>query len=608
MSDVEQAQPVTAKRRFGFLRGVGRGFTVFRNLVLNVLFLVILIIVLVAIFSDDDIKAVPENAVLNLNPAGSLVDQSLYDDPILDFLIGPDLPIDTTINDVLNVLDHAAQDRRIQLVVLDFSRLFDVDFAETERIQNAILELRESGTEVWAHANSYSQGSYLLAMAADRVLMDPLGEFTLSGVSASRVYYHGLLNKLNIDVNVYAEGEYKTAVEPYLRSDMSDAARQINTHLVDSLWTRMKARIAEIRNIDESRIDEYANELHSLLSASDRDAAELAVDFKFVDALVTKSEIDDEYRENIDESLTSIKFYDYLQHVPTPRNFGQPRIAVVVVQGDILGVQSELTGRTSSWVNQIESVRKDRGYRGLVLRVNSPGGSVYTSENIRRALVKYKKTDRPLVASFAGTAASGGYWAALPADEIFATPVTLTGSIGVFGLYPNVDNALTNIGITNDVIRSTPYGLSDSLTVTPTDATHTLRAQMVKRHYDRFVKLVANAREHPVEYIEERAQGRVWLGEDALDEGLVDQLGELEAAIARTAELANLSEYDVVYVKPSPSAQTPLGLLLSELREAFVRTTFPMDLLARPLNEIKYLRDPSHAYARCSACGLNFAN
>ena len=599
-----ETQPQTT-RRFGIFRGIGRGITLLRNIVFNTLFLIILFGVLVAVFSDDDVKAVPEEAVLVLNPAGSLVEQTTYDEPVLDLLFGSSIPIETSINDVLNTISHAAKDERVQLVILDFSRLFDVDMAESERIQNALDELRGVRKEIWAHATSYTQGTYMLSMHADRVLMDPMGDLVFNGVTSSTTYYKDLLDKLNISVDVYAEGEFKTAVEPFIRNDMSDAAQTVNKDLVDSLWTRIKTRIKSARSLTENQLSEYSNSLHELVVDDEFGFADLAVEYGFVDALVTKPELDDEYHERLSPSLRPIRFYDYLQHVPNGRQLGKPKIGVVVVQGEILGIQTQITGQSSSWVKQIEKVQNDKSYRALVLRVISPGGSVIASEEIRRALEDFKKTNRPLVASFGGTAASGGYWIALPSDQIYATPTTLTGSVGVFGLYPNVDDALAEIGVTHDVIRTTPYGLSSSLMVKPTDETHSLRTLMVKRYYDQFVDLVANARDKPVEYIEELAQGRVWLGTEALKSGLIDQLGEIEAAIAKAAELAGLSEYDVEYVQQSTSLISPLDSFAEKVRSKVADNLLPIESIGSYLTrEIQYLRDPSNVYARCTDCSL----
>ena len=606
MTEPIHETPSQTSNRFGFFRGIGRGITLLRNIVLNTLFLIILIGVLVAVFSDDDVKSVPEDAVLVLNPAGSLVEQTTYDDPVLDLVFGSSIPIETSINDLLNTISYAAIDDRIQLVILDFSRLLNVDMAESERIQNALNELRAEGKEIWAHATSYTQGTYMLAMNADRILMDPMGDLVFSGVTSSTTYYKDLLDKLNINIDVYAEGEFKTAVEPFLRNDMSDAARAVNTGLVDSLWTRMKTRIASARKLNENNLDEYSNSLHELVVDEEVGFADLAVEYGFVDALVTKPELDDEYHERFGATLRTIRFYDYLPHVPNGRQFGKPKIGVVVVQGEILGVQTQITGQSSSWVKQVEKVQKDKNYRALVLRVNSPGGSVTASEDIRRALEDFKETNRPLIASFGGTAASGGYWIALPADQIYATPTTLTGSVGVFGLYPNVDDALTAVGITNDVIRTTPYGLSSSLMVKPTDATHSLRTLMVKRYYDQFVGLVAAARDKPVEYIEELAQGRVWLGTEALQSGLIDQLGEIEAAIAKAAELAGLTEYDVEYVQQSTGLLSPIDRLAEKVRAFLAEVILPINSIRQHVTrEISYLRDPTNVYARCSDCNLN---
>ena len=608
MSEQEQETQSGKSRRFGVIRTTGRAITILRNIVLNFLFIVVVIGVLVAVFSIDDIEPVPESAVLVLNPAGALVEQTMYDDPVLDLLFGSNVPVETPINDVLNAIAYAARDDRIQLVILDFSRLFDVDMAESERIQNALIELRDNNVEVWAHATSFTQGTYMLSMVADRVLMDPMGELIFTGVTSSTTYYKDLLDKLSINVHVYAEGEFKSAVEPYIRSDMSDTAYTVNSALVDSLWTRMTQRITSARNIDANRLTRYATALHELAMDDQLSLANVAVEYGFVDALVTKSELDDEYHERLSPSLRRIGFYEYLPHVPTQRQFGKPKIGVVVIQGEILGVQTQITGQASSWVRQIEKVRKDRGFRALVIRVNSPGGSVIASEDIRRSLEEFKKTNRPLIASFGGTAASGGYWAALPADEIYATPTTLTGSVGVFGLYPNIDGALSSIGVANDVVRTTPYGLSSSFTIAPTDETHSLRTLMVKRYYDQFVDLVASARDRPIEHIEKLAQGRVWLGSEALESGLIDRLGEIDEAIERAAELSGLEEYDVEYIQQTTGFLSPLDRLAVKARKYLADIVLPIDSIGRHLTrEINYLRDPMNVYARCFKCNLHIS-
>ena len=587
------------------VRGIGRAFRFIRETILNILVLLLLIAIISALLSGDEGDHVPSDAVLVLNPSGSLVEQETFSDPILDLIFSSSMPVETSIHKIVRTLEYAATDDRVQLLVLDFSRLLNVDFAELERLQGALLDFNASGKKVWAHATSYSQGTYLLAMVADRVLMDPMGDLIFSGVSASTTYYKDLLDKLKVDVNVYAAGEYKTAVEPYTRTDMSDAARLVNSKLVDALWQRLIQRVTAARDIKEERFVDYATRLHELLESRSAGFAQLAVEFGFVDALVTQSELKDEYREEISPDSQTIGYYSYLPHIEKPSQFGNPKIAVIVIEGEILGIESTVTGESSSWVKQVERATKDRSYEALVVRVNSPGGSVIESENIRRALVKFKDSGRPIVASFSGTAASGGYWVALPANQIVATPVTITGSIGVFGLYPSIENALQEIGISTDVIRTTPFGLATSAMVASTDAVHKLRSLMVKRYYDRFINLVAAARNKPVKDIEAIAEGRIWLGEDALELGLVDELGDFEVALAKAAELADLSEYRVEFLQRDINFFMPLGNLASKLKRTLVELLHPLDALSGSVNrEIDYVRDPSDIYARCQDCGL----
>ncbi len=605
MSDLVEPSP--KKGRWRLIRAIGRGFTVTRNFVLNVLFWFLFVTVLIAIFSREDKESLPNQAALLLNPGGSLVEQKTYSDPMFDLLFSDDLAIETLINDLLDALKFAATDDRVKLLLLDFSRLFDVDFAEVERIQEALTAFKKSGKPIWAFDSSYSQGTYLLAMNADRVLMDPMGELILSGVSSSSMHYKSLLDKLAIDVHVYAVGEFKSAVEPYTREDMSDAARTVGEQLVQTLWQRTKQRIVSYRNIEETQLDTYTSRLHELASQKGKALAQLAVDFGLVDELIAKSELTASYRKVVGQNVRQISFNDYLPHVVKDLSFGREKVAIVVIQGEILGTESQLTGQSNMWVQQINKVTRNPQYKALVLRVISPGGSVFESEDIRRALVAYKKTDRPLVASFGGTAASGGYWIALPADSIFATPVTITGSVGVFGLYPNLGNSLHRIGITNDVIRSTPYGLGSSLIVEPTEELHEIRTLSVKRYYNQFVNLVASAREKPVTFIEDIAQGRIWLGEDALKNGLVDELGELNDAVAKAADLAGLSTYEIEYVRPLDGLLSPLSRFVNASRAVVLDSLLQLsnDSLREYLSrELRYLRDPTNVYARCVSCDI----
>lgn len=594
-------------QRARIFRRIGRGITLFRHFVLNVIFLVALLTVLIFIFSEDEAITVPDEAVLVLNPAGVLVEQLEYTDPVIDFLLGSGTPLETSINELLKTIEYAATDDRVKLLMLDFSRLFNVDFAQVERIQNALLDFKESGKPIWSHGSSYSQGTYILSLIADRVLMDPLGSLILSGVTSSTSYYKDLLTKLNVDIDVFAEGQYKSAIEPYTRSGMSEPTRMVQTNLVQALWQRTRDRIVEFRGIDPERFDAFSTNLHNIVDDSNAGLAQIAIDYGLIDALISKSELSIEYDELLGKSHKTIKFYDYLPFAKQSENAQGDKIAVVVVEGDIFSIDSQLTGQQGGWVRQIRQVRNDKSYSGLVLRVNSPGGSVFESEDIRRELIRYKSTDRPLVASMGGSAASGGYWISAPADYIFATPVTLTGSIGVFGLFPNFADALDNIGISNEVIRTTPYGLSNSFTVKPTEEMQSVSKSTINQFYSYFLSIVAEAREMSLAQVAELAQGRVWLGKEALDLNLVDELGEIEAAIAKTAELAGVSSYRVEYIQPSNDSLSPLDTLLTKLRNQALRAIFPKGLTSsQTLQEIKYLQDPLNVYAQCRYCAIEF--
>ncbi|MYD42865.1 MAG: signal peptide peptidase SppA [Gammaproteobacteria bacterium] len=588
------------------LRGIARAFTFVRNFILNVLFILIFFAVLTALIRSDDLEAIPHEAVLVFDPAGILVEQKTYRDPLFDTVFGASGGSQISITDMLDALDFAANDERVKLVILDFSRLYGVDFAEVERIQEAVLRLKDAGKEIWSFANSYSQGTYLLSAAADEVLMDPMGDLIFSGVTASTTYYKGLLDKLNVNVDVYHEGEYKTAIEPFIRSQMSDEAREVNANLLGTYWDRITQQMTSYRNLTETEFASYATSVHVGDTAPTSNLAQLAVERGFIDELVPRTFLKQRYQAKFEHNLREISFRKYLPHALADTNASQNVVAVLVLEGEILGLESAITGNRSSWVQQIDRITKSDEYQALVLRVNSPGGSVTESEEIRRALERYKETNRPLVASFAGTAASGGYWISLPADLIYAAPMTLTGSIGVFGLYPNLENALNSIGITNDVMRTSPYGLANDPMVAATPETHALRKLRVQRYYDYFVNLVANARNLSVEQVHQLAQGRVWLGVESTEIGLVDAIGEIEIAVAKAAELADFADrYRVEYISPESSFRATFFDVGSRLKHYLAANLLPAEWIrSRTLENLRFLRDPADIYAHCANCKL----
>lgn len=603
MSEPNQEAP----SRFSLRRALqltGRIFSLIRSFVLNLLTLLILIAVLVFVFSSDDKVAVPDNAVLVLNPTGSIVESRIEASALTDFWLFGSPSVQTSIHDILNTIEFAAEDDRVKLLLLDFSRVLAADFSQIERIQAAIESFKLTNKPVWAHASSYSQAQYAMSLGADKISMDPLGSLILSGVSITSQYYKGLLDKLNIDINVFAQGDFKSAIEPYTRNSKSEHVLVAQQAQVRKLWNRMVLRISSERGLDVKDVLTYAAQLHQLGEPEAVSLASIPVQAGLIDELLETERLSASVDEYLDLKSKQIGFSSYLPHVPeSTASFGEPRIAVVVVEGEILGLNTLVSGKPSGWINQITRVTEDDDFDALVVRVNSPGGSVIESEALRRSLRKYTETDRPLVVSMGGVAASGGYWIATPADHIMATPVTITGSIGVFGLHPNVERALESVGINTEVVSTTPFTSAQSFTKSPSPALLELRQRQVADIYERFVGLVMASRDKSFEEMHEIAQGRVWLGSEALNHGLVDSIGDFDESIAKAAELADVSQFHVEFVRGPSSPFDPVQNLIQDARSAIAELVFPASQLTHAVSErLRYVQDPSSIYAQCLEC------
>lgn len=606
MSDQDQAS-----NRVSVLRQIiqtsGRTLQFIRNTILNILafglFFVFLIILF--LFIGDDPEPVPDESILVFNPSGSIVEQVTQSSTLDSLLDASALPTQTAIDDILNTLKFASTDDRIKLLLLDFSKITGIDFSQSERIQNSIEAFKQTEKPVWAFASGYTQSQYTLASKADRVFMDPMGLFILTGVSYSTQYYKDLVDRYDIDVNVFAEGDYKSAIEPYVRSGKSEHVREAQTKMANALWKAIVENISSNRSIQPELIESYASELHKLNPSGNSSLAEVAVETGFIDELLTTNQMTKRLKEEAGTEPKKVTFRNYLPHVQKRNNSSENRIALIVIEGEILGISTLLTGQSSSWVKNIERVTEDSDYRALVLRVNSPGGSVDESEAMRRALSEFKETDRPLVVSFGGVAASGGYWIATPADHIVAHPLTITGSIGVFALFPTFENALANIGINQDSVTTSPYAGMQSLTRNPSDAALKLRKRQVGQIYSFFTRLVADSRDKPIDKVEDIAGGRVWLGRDALDLGLIDTLGDIEQAVRISADLADVDAYRVEHITSDSSNFLPLESVQAYMKEQLIGSVLPdaeiRKLISRyAINNL----DPSAIFARCLECSV----
>ena len=599
-------------RFFGFL---GRVLDALRVFIGRLFFLLFLIVLLSLVFSAPAGVQVPEDGLVILNPKGAIVEQpGLLDAQSL--LLGSSEVTATPLRDVLDALDRAATDSRIRGVVLDLTELTAVSPASLETIGAALERYRGSGKALIAHGDYYSQAQYFLASWADTIYLHPMGQLMLPGYGGSQLYFASLLEKLGINVHIFRVGTHKAAVEPFSLDGMSDLSRANMQQLVDELWERYLNQVAVNREVTPDALRSYANDYPAHLLAVGGDTARVALEHGLVDELVSQPQ----FRARLSAlagasggNPRTIGFQDFLLATYAPALPAESEIGVIVAEGTIdMGEQPRGAIGADSLVALIRDARRDERVKAVVLRVDSPGGSALASELIRQELEQLQEAGKPLVVSMGGTAASGGYWISAMADEIWASPATVTGSIGIFGMVPTLEEGLNRLGVFADGVSTTPLTRADPLTGM-SEAMATVLQASVEDGYRRFLQLVSDGRNLSIEQVDTVAQGQIWSGSQALAFGLVDNLGELDDAIAAAARLAALDTYDWRYIeKPlTPGEQFTQELIrnfgltalgdgqwLQGLTGAGVRQTLEsVSALAR-------FNDPRDLYSLCEFCGF----
>lgn len=601
-----------------FFSGLFSAVDFTRRLVINAIFLLVVFILLIAMFSGGS-GPLEQKTTLVIDPQGAIVEQ--YSAEPLDRALGESLgdPVrETRLRDLVQVLEAAAKDAHITQVLLVTHGIGGIGPATTRELAAALRTFRKSGKKLYAYADGYEQRGYLLAAQADEVWLHPQGAVLLEGLGRYRTYFADAFEKFGIEAHLFRVGEYKSAGEPYIRADSSPEADEADLHWMNDIWSRHLADIAEARKLDAAtlaaQIDDYPNLLHAVQG----DLAKLALSQKLVDALVTRDELEAKLAASgapgeDAHGFRKIDFNAYLQrlnavpHLPSPNT-----IAVVVAEGEIIdgdGEPGTIGGETTSAL--LRQAREDDNVKALVLRVNSPGGSVFPSELIRREIELTKAAGKPVVVSMGDLAASGGYWISMNADRIYADPSTITGSIGIFGLFFNVPEAMGKVGLNTDGVGTTWLaGAFDP--ARPLDPRVGAMIQdVLNAGYDDFISKVATARGQDKAAIDHIARGRVWSGAQAKAHGLVDEFGGLDAAIADAAKRAKLGkEHATRYVEETPSVFESMLIEASRsgasalLREHGFLS--PLSLLREPARtELARLQRLMHA--RPTGAGLPIA-
>lgn len=482
--------------------------------------------------------------VLALQLDGSVVEQPSKPG-LTDIAGGGAMPTEYRLRDVVGALDAAREDGRVKAVALDLDRFVGGGQVAMVDIAEAVRRVRSSGKPVIAYATAYSDDSYLVASAASEVWLDPLGAVAIAGPGGNNLYFKGLLDKLGVTANVYRVGTYKAAVEPFTRSDMSPEAEQNAQALGDALLETWRDEV--LKNRPKAKVDAYMRDPAGALAAANGDLSRAAIGFGLVDKVATRAAFESRLAElgGKDRSAPSgyqqIEFGDYVDDAVTGDDAGT--IGVVTVAGMIVdGEAAAGTAGGDTVGTVIDTAVQQGGLKALVVRVDSPGGSVLASERIRQSLLNARKKNIPVVVSMGNVAASGGYWIATPANFIFAEPSTVTGSIGVFGILPSFEGTLEKLGIGADGIKTTPLTGEPDLLNGPSPVANTIIQASVESIYRRFLGIVAESRGKKPAEIDRIAQGRVWDGGTARQLGLVDGFGGLEEAIAKAGSLAKVAD------------------------------------------------------------------
>ncbi|EAQ2105417.1 signal peptide peptidase SppA [Salmonella enterica subsp. arizonae] len=521
---------------------------------------------------------------------------------------------ENSLFDIVNAIRQAKDDRNITGIVLDLKNFTGADQPSMRYIGKALREFRDSGKPVFAVGENYSQGQYYLASFANKIWLSPQGQINLHGFATNGLYYKTLLDKLKVSTHVFRVGTYKSAVEPFIRDDMSPAAREADSRWIGELWQNYLNTVSTNRQISPQQLFPGAQAIIDGLTSVGGDTAKYALDHKLVDTLLSSADVEKALTKQFGWSKTennyrAISYYDY--SLKTPADNGGT-IAVIFANGAIMdGEETPGNVGGDTTASQIRDARLDPKVKAIVLRVNSPGGSVNASEVIRAELAAVKAAGKPVVVSMGGMAASGGYWISTPANYIVASPSTLTGSIGIFGVINTVENSLSSIGVHSDGVSTSPLA-EISMTKALSPEVQQMMQLSIEYGYKRFITLVAEARKRTPEQIDKIAQGHVWTGQDAKANGLVDKLGDFDDAVAKAAALAKLKQWHLDYYQNEP---TVLDMIMDSMTGS-VRAMLPeaiQAMLPAPLvsaantvkaegDKLAAFNDPQNRYAFCLTC------
>lgn len=593
-----------------------------RKAFLNIVFIVIAVLFIGVIAATSEVPVpVEKNSILKLKLVGNIVEQKTFVDPYSEILMGAlgeqDSPPEMLLTDIISAIKQAEKDTNISAIYLDLHSLFGAGLSKLQEIGSALESFKANTNKpIIAYGDYYSQSQYYLASYADEVVLHPMGAVGMDGFGRYRMYYKSALEKLKVNAHIFRVGTFKSAVEPYIRDDMSTPAKEANTQWLGDLWQQYKTDIADNREFPISNFPEKLDDYLPKFEKAKGSFADFAVQNQWVDKLMTRQQFDTYIeKEWLKEKPKFVSFSNYLNSLNAlpELEITADKVAVVVAQGTIYNGKrnpGQIGGDSTAAL--LKQARLDKAVKAVVLRVDSPGGSAFASEVIRNEIEALKQAGKPVIASMSTLAASGGYWISASADEIWASPSTITGSIGIFGMFLTFEDSLSYLGVNTDGVATTDMaGLSATRKLNPQMAQ--IIQTSVEHGYDQFLSLVSAERNMTKEAVDSVAQGRVWSGKKAQELGLVDKLGSFNDAISAAATKAGVENYDIeVMTKPlSPMDQLMMDLFAAVAPEQTTQVTQHKGLLkilaevGKELSQWTEFNDPAATYIYCVECTVN---
>lgn len=582
----------------------------------NLVFLGILLLGLGMILYTPEVR-IPADSALVFAPEGSIVEERSPMDPVtqaINKLAGAPLHEEVFLQDVLDMIHQAGDDARIKLLVLKPDRISEISLDQVRVIGAALATFKKKGKRIIAFGDSFNQAQYYLASWADKIYLNPMGAVHLRGFALYRLYMREMLDKLAVNFHVFRVGAFKSALEPILRNDMSPEDQEASQLWLGNLWNVYCADIAQNRKLTVDSLRENIDNLVANLASVNGDRAQLALATGLVDGLKTHPEMEAELKTLLGTAAdmtipNQVGFHKYLQTVTASYDDARGKdqlIGIITASGNIIHGRATV-GQIGSddLVRRIRKAREDKRVKAIVLRLSTGGGSAFASELIRQELLLARKEGKPVVVSMGAMAASGGYWLAADADSIVASPVTLTGSIGIFGAVPTVENTLARIGVHGDGVGTTAVSHFGNPTTAMSDAEQNAFQLDVEQGYRQFLDIVATGRKLPREEVARIAEGRVWDGETALELHLVDQLGNLDTAITEAARLTKVPAENGYYIELKPGnylerfkqAEKPIEALAGRLAVGSPLAAMLRQVSGSPLTSLLGSPDPRSLYA-----------